>query len=467
MTNATENVDANAGAKMDTRGGISIRVIGAIAIVVAILLALFAFSLAGFIADAKDAAETNEARFVACNDAIDDLQDASDYLTTQARLFLVTGERSGMDAYLEELYVTDRRGKAVELLRSSFSDDVKAASDLQEALKASDALAEDELTAMRLAAEYYGFTDIASVIEKSATIDGEASMTADQKIEAARTLMLGEDYQTAKATIKANVEASSTALLEELDAELADNNTLMQNLLLQLRITVALLLCVVMVLVLVLLMYVLKPLNNYIKHIEKNEPLGASGSYELRYLANAYNAMYEDNSKRIKQLREFAERDPLTGISNRNGYDAFLATHTRSIALLLIDIDNFKEFNKVYGRDTGNAVMVKLANALVTAFRATDFPCRIESDKFAVIMTNMSADLQESITNKIGIVNAMLADDSDDLPLITLSVGAAFSTEGMSDHDIYDAANTALAQAQQQGRNCLVFYDEGSAPATA
>ena len=455
-------MDANmgAGADANSHGGISIRIIGAVAIVVAIMLALFAFSLAGFIADAKDTAEANESRYVACNNAIDDLEDASDYLTTQARMFVVTGNRAGMDAYLEELYTTDRRGKAVELLRSSFSDDVQAATDLQAALRASDELAENELIAMRLAADYYGVSDVPKVIANSNAVDGEGDMTPDQKIETARTIMLGDDYQQAKATIRANVESSSAALLEELNTELEANNALIQNLLFQLRIAVALLLCFVMVLVLVLLMSVLKPLSPYIKRIQNNEPLTASGSYELRYLANAYNAMYEDNSKRIIQLREFAERDPLTGISNRNGYDNFLAKHTRSVALILIDIDNFKEFNKVYGRDTGNAVMVKLANALCTAFRSTDFPCRIESDLFAVVMTNMSDGLRDSISSKIGLVNSILADDSDDLPLITISVGAAFSIEGMSDQDIYNAAESALMKAQQSGRNNLVFYGE-------
>ncbi len=452
---------ANTGSEVKSHGGISIRIIGAISIVVAILLALLAFSLAGYIADAKDVAEYNESRYVACNSAIDDLEDASDYLTTQARMFVVTGDRAGMDAYLQELNVTDRRGHAVELLRSSFSDDVQAAADLQAALKASDELAENELVAMRLAADYYGVSDVPKIIERSNVIDGEQDMTPDQKIAAAREIMLGADYQQAKATIGANVESSAAALLDELNAELDANNVQIQNLLFQLRIAVALLLCVVMVLVLVLLMYVLKPLSHYIKRIEKNEPLTPGGSYELRYLANAYNAMYEDNSKRIMQLREFAERDPLTGISNRNGYDNFLAKHTRSIALILIDIDHFKEFNKVYGRDTGNAVMIKLANALSTAFRSTDFPCRIESDKFAVIMTNMDEDLRDSVTNKIGLVNTILADDSDDLPLITISAGAAFSTEGMTDQDIYNAAESALIKAQQKGRNNLVFYGEG------
>ena len=442
-------------------GGISIRIIGAVAIVIAILLAFFAFMLAGYISDAKDAAMANEQRYNECQAAIDDLEDASDYLTTQARMYVVTGNPENMIAYVDELYVTNRRRQAVEVLEASFSDGLQATTDLKQALGASDALAENELTAMRLAAEYYGQDDVPDVILESAIVEGEQGMSPADKIERARSIMLDESYAQAKETIRANVESSSDALMAELNAELDNTNKVMQNLLFQLRVAVALLLCVIMVLVLVVLIYVLKPLNSYIKRIEKNEPLDSSGSYELRYLANAYNAMYEDNTKRIMQLREFAERDSLTGISNRSGYENFLSKHTRNIVLLLIDIDHFKDFNKVYGRDTGNEVLVKLAGALSTAFRATDFPCRIEGDKFAVIMTNMSADLREAVTSKVGLVNAIMADDSDDLPLITFSVGAAFSAEGMNDHDIYDAAESALDTARQSGRNQIVFYGEG------
>ena len=456
----TEHTDDTAPKKRPR--GISVYVISTIAIVVAILLSVFAFTLAGYISDTKDAIEASEQRYVKCEQAIEDLQDASDYLTMHARLFVVMGNRDNMDAYVEELYKTNRRGQAVETLESSFSYDQQAAAELQQALAASDSLAQSELSAMRIAAEYYGTTGVPSVIASSEAIEGEQSMSSEEKIAQARNMMFDDSYTQAKKGIQANVESSSSALLAELNTDLENTNSLMQGLLFQLRIAVALLLCVIMVLVLILLMYVLKPLNHYIRRIEKNEPLEASGSYELQYLADAYNTMYEDNSKRIIQLREFAEHDPLTGISNRNGYDSFLAKHTRDIALLLIDIDSFKEFNKVYGRDTGNAVMVKLANALNTAFRSTDFPCRIGSDKFAVIMTNMNANMQDTVTNKIGIVNSMLADDSDDLPLITISVGVAFSTEGMSDTDIFEAAHSALEHAQQNGRNCTAFYGEST-----
>ena len=459
-----ENIEASQEAptsESKTRtGGVRIRIIGAIAIAIAILLAFFAFTMAGVTADVASSEQQNEILYADCSNAINNLQSASDFLTTEARLFVVTGRKECMDDYANEITVVNRRENAVNTLRTSLSSDLEATKALQNALAASDELAQKEVAAMRLAADYYGVTELPDLVAKADVSSYGANLTPQQKLDKAVELVLNEEYDNAKTAIRENVKNSSDALLESLNAALEEGNTLTQNLLFQLRIAIALLLCVVMVLVLVMLMYVLKPLSRYIKRIEKGEPLEADGSYELHYLADAYNAMYEDNNKRIEQLRAFAERDPLTGISNRNGYESFLAKHTRDVALLLIDIDNFKDFNDVYGHDTGDAVMVKLANALSTAFRSTDFPCRIESDKFAVIMTNMNSDLRDAVSSKIDLVNSMLADDSDNLPLITLSVGAAFSTEGMNDKDIYRAAETALRQVQQSGRNGLAFYGE-------
>lgn len=458
----TENIEATSEERKSSKGGISMRIIGAVAIVIAILLAFFAFSLAGYLTDLKTDSVNDEQRYVECSQAVNKLQQASDYLTTQARMFVNTGRVACMDSYVEEISVTNRRGEAVSTLRDNFPNEEPMVLELEHALTASDELAKSELAAMKLACEYYGIENVPEMIANATLDPSMQGLPHDKQIETAKELVLGKGYDKQKDTVTASVKASSDSLLEELNLELDQNNTTMQNLLFQLRIAVALLLCVVMILVLVLLMYVLKPLSRFIKHIEKNEPLEPNGAYELRYLAGAYNTMYENNNKRIEQLRASAERDPLTGISNRSGYDNFLSKHTKDVALLLIDIDNFKDFNTVYGHDTGDAVLKKLADALSTAFRSTDYPCRIESDKFAVIMTNMNTDMRETVVSKIDLVNTILADDSDDLPLITLSVGAAFSTDGMDERDIYNAADTALRHVQQKGYNGLAFYGEGN-----
>lgn len=446
----------------DATHGISIRVVGGIVTVIAVLLSFFAFTLASQVGSMQESLTNAEKQYVKCSEAINDLQKASDYLTTQARSFVVTGRREFLDAYMNELEVADRRGKAVEVLRASFSADDEAAKDLEQALAASDALAQTEFVAMKIAAEQHGVKDLPKKVQDANVNLYKREGDNRDAQEVATNLVLNETYEEAKKEIRAKVEESSTGLLTALENELDHSEATVQSLLFQLRISVALLLCAIMVLVLTLFMYVLKPLGQYVARIKKKEPLKADGAYELHYLANAYNVMYEDNAKRIEQLRAFAERDPLTGISNRSGYDNFLATHTRNIVLLLMDIDNFGDYNAVYGHETGDAVLIRLAKALGEAFRSTDFPCRIESDTFAVIMTNVSMDVRDVIVSKVELVNTMLAEDSDELPLVTLSVGAAFSTEGMTDKEIYRAANDALMDAKKSESNSIVFYGENN-----
>ncbi|MDO4796594.1 MAG: GGDEF domain-containing protein [Coriobacteriales bacterium] len=442
-------------------GGVSIRVVGIITTVIAIGLSFYAFALSGYIAETEISLAAEEARYVECSNAVDELQAASDYLTSESRMYVVTGRREHLDNYVNEYAVSSRREKAVDVMRSNVAENQEAINELEMALDSSNGLAKSELAAMRLAADYYELEDLPEEIATVSTDLFRSTPDKDSKLNAARGLVLSDNYDSAKKSIVERVQASSMALLEDLNADLQTSSDAMKSLLFQLRIAVALLLCVILLFVLALFMYVLKPLGRYVERLSGDEPLEPDGAYELHYLANAYNTIYEDNTKRIEQLRKYAEQDPLTGISNRGGYDNFLATHTRNIALLLIDVDNFMDFNAVYGHDTGDAVLIKLAEALVTAFRSTDFPCRIEGDRFAVIMTNMNTELRYAILSKIELVHSILDDDSSNLPAVTLSVGAAFSTEGMNDKDIYRAASTALSQAKQAEPNSVVFYGEG------
>ena len=444
--------------------GISIRLVGGIITLVAVALAFYAFTLAGHIGEAQEEVSSKERTYLECNEAIESLQKTSDYLTTQARMFVVTGRRDYLDAYMEELDVTDRRGKAVETLRSSFTADDTVAKELEQALAASDALANTELAAMKLAADWYDMDDLPSGVETvNTSVYKRESADGTSNLDIASNLVLGESYEDAKEEIESRVQASSATLLANLDADLSEHELLMQTHLFQLRISVALLLCSIMVFVLALFMYVLRPLRTYVGRIGQNEALEPDGANELHYIANAYNAVYEDSVQHIEQLRSSAERDPLTGIASRDGFEGFLATHTRRVALLLLDIDNFKDYNSVYGHDVGDAILMRLAEALIGVFRYTDFPCRLENDLFAVIMTNASGGLADVIAAKVERVNAILADEADDLPLVTLEVGVAFGTEGMSDQDIYRAADDALHAAKQSNATHIVFYGEGNA----
>jgi diguanylate cyclase (GGDEF)-like protein len=86
--------------------------------------------------------------------------------------------------------------------------------------------------------------------------------------------------------------------------------------------------------------------------------------------------------------REMAERDPLTTVGNRRGFDhALAATHEREerYALILFDFDDFKQINDVHGHPVGDAVLIAVAHAARQVVRHGDCLARIGGDEFALI----------------------------------------------------------------------------------
>jgi diguanylate cyclase (GGDEF)-like protein len=86
--------------------------------------------------------------------------------------------------------------------------------------------------------------------------------------------------------------------------------------------------------------------------------------------------------------REIAERDPLTAVANRRGFDLALArTHEleQQYALILFDFDDFKRINDVHGHPVGDAVLIAVAQAARGVIRQSDCLARIGGDEFALI----------------------------------------------------------------------------------
>ena len=102
---------------------------------------------------------------------------------------------------------------------------------------------------------------------------------------------------------------------------------------------------------------------------------------------------------RIAELETHAERDPLTAVMNRRGFErelarasSYLQRYGGSAALVYLDLDGFKPVNDRHGHAAGDAVLEAVAAALVIAVRASDMVARIGGDEFAVLLWNLSAD---------------------------------------------------------------------------
>ena len=97
--------------------------------------------------------------------------------------------------------------------------------------------------------------------------------------------------------------------------------------------------------------------------------------------------------QRVHELEACAERDPLTGILNRRGFERelerIIADGTRA-ALIYLDLDDFKSINDRNGHAAGDAVLRQVATTLCRNLRASDSVARLGGDEFAVLLRNMT-----------------------------------------------------------------------------
>jgi diguanylate cyclase (GGDEF)-like protein len=124
----------------------------------------------------------------------------------------------------------------------------------------------------------------------------------------------------------------------------------------------------------------------------------------------------------------------------------------------MIDADKFKEINDTYGHDTGDAVLVKIAHTLRSAFRSEDYVCRLGGDEFVVFMLHMDESHAPLIENKVNRINEVLANTSDGIPKISISVGVSFGSQADHVNVMIKHADLALYQMKEAGRAGCTFY---------
>ena len=207
---------------------------------------------------------------------------------------------------------------------------------------------------------------------------------------------------------------------------------------------------------------IIRPIRNSTRAVANSEALSLAGSQEYLYLAEAYNSMLEKTQRRQQELSYEATHDPLTGLHNRKVFDVRREELAEDdAALLIIDVDKFKEINDVHGHMIGDRALKRIAAVMNTSFRHEDLVCRTGGDEFIVIMKGMTPKGRTVVESKISLMGKRLAErlreDEDELPEITLSIGIAFNEDRDAD-DLYRKADEALYRAKQAGRNRHCFY---------
>jgi len=176
-----------------------------------------------------------------------------------------------------------------------------------------------------------------------------------------------------------------------------------------------------------------------------------------------------DAEKQVeKTLQDRAERDSLTKLLNketgRRQAEEYFARFSGGAhgAVLIIDLDNFKQVNDRYGHLFGDAVLTKVAKEIKKLFRSQDIVARIGGDEFMVVMRGSSDRklLESRCQRLLETFKTIFRNQKYKLPL-SCSIGIALSPEqGKSYYELFGKADRALYRAKAKGKNTFVFYDE-------
>lgn len=402
-------------------------------------------------------------QYIECEKAAEQLQEGSDYLTEQVRLYVMTGEERYLDQYIEEVEVTKRRENAVKDLSEYFKGSSVVES-LQTALTDSKALMETEYYAMRLRLEATSITkeDWPEEIQMRPLSGKDRNLSNVEKIAKAQEMVSDERYETAKAEIEENITNGMDALLEKTKNRQARATTIFTDMFRKLEIGIGILAVLIVSMCVMMQKLIVRPLLSYNESIARGEIFPVIGAAELQNLAETYNQVYQENQETQRLIRHQAEHDALTDTLNRGSFERVLhiyETGDSPFALILIDVDIFKSVNDTYGHAVGDIILKSVTSSLKTAFRSIDYVCRIGGDEFAIVMVEMTSDLKYTIEDKLKAVGEVLAHPQEEgVPPVTLSVGIAFSDRENPGESIFKDADQALYKVKENGRNGYEFY---------
>ncbi len=176
---------------------------------------------------------------------------------------------------------------------------------------------------------------------------------------------------------------------------------------------------------------------------------------------SAQIAIAIDNARLYAETKKLSLTDALTGLSNRRSYELFADAeirraerYRRTFVVMMIDFDNFKNYNDKYGHSSGDIVLQKLSKIMKEIIRDVDFLCRYGGDEFVAILPETDAsfalDVAERMRKKIAAQRIQ--------PKITLSIGiASFPHDAREKSKLIDLADQACYEAKQRGGNRVIF----------
>ncbi len=166
---------------------------------------------------------------------------------------------------------------------------------------------------------------------------------------------------------------------------------------------------------------------------------------------------------RLAELESQATTDPLTGVANRRSFQASLEAELkratrdgRPLALVLIDLDGFKQINDTHGHPFGDGVLQVMAEKLQSSMRATDVVARVGGDEFAILLPATTAHGAEALIER---ARGAAAGAIGGVTLSWSAGVAAFPDDARDAETLVECADVALYCAKSTGESTIFRYD--------
>jgi diguanylate cyclase (GGDEF)-like protein len=199
------------------------------------------------------------------------------------------------------------------------------------------------------------------------------------------------------------------------------------------------------------------------------DALFTDAEFELAKRFGDAVALAFDNAQIRARLEHQAQTDSLTGSYNhRHFHERLRAELTRisrtrdSVAVLMLDLDNFKRVNDVHGHGEGDEVLIAVADLLRSTVRGSDVVCRVGGEEFAIIMPSCTVVDAVGLTARIrgSLQSAAIAPAGR----LTVSAGVAEApTHAMNPRELTACAEAAMMEAKARGGDAVSVFSDGAA----
>lgn len=171
-------------------------------------------------------------------------------------------------------------------------------------------------------------------------------------------------------------------------------------------------------------------------------------------------------------LREQSVRDHLTGLFNRRYMEETLdrellraSRQGLSLGVMMLDADDFKRFNDIWGHAAGDAVLRELGNLFLRHVRGEDIPCRYGGDEFIIVLPDASREMTRERAERLceHARHLPIQFEGQTLEAVTLSLGVAvFPEDGVTSEAVLRAADAALYRTKREGLGRVVAANQAS-----